>query len=283
MLPQRLQVAVREAGLQHTIPSPSTLKTLKHALLQHYIHGAQLDRLSTQQARQMCIEAGLEPHQYAQATELRDQLVAHCYGIIDGTDNASIINPIADDVDGDRSGTNISTRAAAQSRWRRAGAVAAIVGMTGGTRHAPQLSAAAATPAKQRHRHRLASVMADHKHRAAAHVQLTAAEMASIEEAFEIFDTDGSGAFDMDELEVAIRALGIEVSPEEMQQVFAAIDADGSGTVDKEEYTTAFAICKSAKLGHGHTVPTDTKDTGISRNVYSTGTTGPTVGTQFDI
>lgn len=285
VLPERLQVAVREAGLQDTIPSPSTLKNLKHALLQHYMHAAQLDRLSTQQARQMCIEAGLEPHPYAQVAELREQLVAHCYRIVDDTDNATIINPIADDVVDDRSGTNKSRKAVAQSRWRRAGAVAAIVGVTGGTRQAlpPQLTPAAPTPPKQRQRHRLASVMRDHKHRMAAQVQLTAAEVASIEEAFDIFDTDGSGTFDMVELEVAIRALGIQVNPEELQQVFAVIDADGSGTVDKEEYKTAVAICKSAKLGHGHTLPMGAKDAGIRRNVYSTGATGPTAGNQFDV
>ena len=108
--------------------------------------------------------------------------------------------------------------------------------------------------------------MRDHKHRAAEEVQLTAAEVASVEEAFDIFDTDGSGLFDMDELEVAIRALGIQVEPEEMQRIFAVIDSDGSGTVDKEEYKTAIAICKSAKLGHNYSPGAS----GVNGHSYST-------------
>merc|ERR1711871_390590 len=108
--------------------------------------------------------------------------------------------------------------------------------------------------------------MRHHKHRATEEVQLTAAEVASVEEAFDIFDTDGSGLFDMDELEVAIRALGIQVEPEEMQRIFAVIDSDGSGKVDKEEYKMAIAICKSAKLGHHYS----TGVSGVNEQNYST-------------
>jgi hypothetical protein len=108
--------------------------------------------------------------------------------------------------------------------------------------------------------------------------------------------------FDVDELEVAIRALGIHVEPKEMQQIFAVIDEDGSGMVDKDEYKRAIAICKSAKLGHGYPrggtigrdhghsrarLPTVTSTTSATRGrQYSTHRAGASVPVgreQFDV
>ena len=249
----------------------------------------------------------------AQAAELQEQLLAHCYGMIEDTDNATIINPIADSIDGGYSDERRSRNPAARSRWQRGGAAAVMVGMTRATRralpgprrmsnasnaevqvesnHQRALSSSVAT--SQRQRGRLASVMRDHKHRMAEEVQLTADELASIEEAFDIFDTDGSGMFDVDELEVAIRALGIQVEPEEMQQIFAVIDEDGSGMVDKEEYKRAIAICKSANLGHGYPSGTNEHDVGRTSSHSATrgreysahraGVSGPGGREQFDV
>ena len=57
-----------------------------------------------------------------------------------------------------------------------------------------------------------------------------------IREAFDLFDTDGSGTIDAKELKVAMRALGFEPKKEEIKKMIADIDKDGSGTIDFEEY-----------------------------------------------
>ncbi|KAG9129882.1 hypothetical protein Leryth_007036 [Lithospermum erythrorhizon] len=53
-----------------------------------------------------------------------------------------------------------------------------------------------------------------------------------IREAFELFDTDGSGSIDAKELNVAMRALGFEMSEEEISNMIADVDKDGSGGRD---------------------------------------------------
>ena len=70
-------------------------------------------------------------------------------------------------------------------------------------------------------------------------------------EAFDLFDTDGSGTIDAKELKVAMRlafhslhavlkldfrALGFEPKKEEIKKMIADIDKDGSGTIDFEEF-----------------------------------------------
>jgi Ca2+-binding EF-hand superfamily protein len=57
-------------------------------------------------------------------------------------------------------------------------------------------------------------------------------------EAFDLFDTDGSGTIDAKELKVAMRALGFEPSKEEIQKLITQIDKDGSGTVNFAEFLT---------------------------------------------
>ncbi|CAA2976717.1 probable calcium-binding CML20 [Olea europaea subsp. europaea] len=57
-----------------------------------------------------------------------------------------------------------------------------------------------------------------------------------IREAFELFDTDGSGTIDAKELNVAMRALGFEMTEEEINQMIADVDKDGSGAIDFDEF-----------------------------------------------
>ncbi|KAG8088443.1 hypothetical protein GUJ93_ZPchr0010g9767 [Zizania palustris] len=66
--------------------------------------------------------------------------------------------------------------------------------------------------------------------------RLTAQKKKEIKEAFDLFDTDGSGTIDPKELNVAMRALGFEMTPEEIQQMIAEVDKDGSGTIDFDEF-----------------------------------------------
>ena len=57
-----------------------------------------------------------------------------------------------------------------------------------------------------------------------------------IKEAFDLFDTDGSGTIDAKELKVAMRALGFEPKKEEIRKMIADADRDGSGVIDFPEF-----------------------------------------------
>ncbi|PRW20359.1 centrin [Chlorella sorokiniana] len=74
---------------------------------------------------------------------------------------------------------------------------------------------------------------------------LTEEQKQEIREAFDLFDTDGSGTIDAKELKVAMRALGFEPKKEEIKKMIADIDKDGSGTIDFDE----FLQMMTAKMG----------------------------------
>ena len=58
--------------------------------------------------------------------------------------------------------------------------------------------------------------------------ELTEEQKQEIKEAFDLFDTDGSGSIDSKELKVAMRALGFEPKKEEIQKMISDVDDDGS-------------------------------------------------------
>merc|ERR1711981_477010 len=64
-------------------------------------------------------------------------------------------------------------------------------------------------------------------------------------EAFELFDTDGSGSVDAKELKVAMRALGFEPKKEEIAKMIADVDDSGDGEIDFDE----FMVMMTAKMG----------------------------------
>merc|ERR1712096_182618 len=66
--------------------------------------------------------------------------------------------------------------------------------------------------------------------------ELTEEQKSEIKEAFDLFDTDGSGTIDAKELKVAMRALGFEPKKEEIRKMIADADRDGSGVIDFNEF-----------------------------------------------
>lgn len=66
--------------------------------------------------------------------------------------------------------------------------------------------------------------------------QLTDDQKQEIREAFDLFDTDGSGTIDAKELKVAMRALGFDPSKEEIRKLISQVDTDKSGTVNFPEF-----------------------------------------------
>merc|ERR1711977_702552 len=57
-----------------------------------------------------------------------------------------------------------------------------------------------------------------------------------IKEAFDLFDTDGSGNIDVKELTIAMKALGGEPKPGEIEKMIADVDDDGSGEIGYPEF-----------------------------------------------
>mmetsp|Transcript_33066 Transcript_33066/g.60216 ORF Transcript_33066/g.60216 Transcript_33066/m.60216 type:complete len:164 (-) Transcript_33066:121-612(-) len=65
---------------------------------------------------------------------------------------------------------------------------------------------------------------------------LTEDQKQEIKEAFDLFDTDGSGEIDSKELKVAMRSLGFEPTNEEIIRMIEEVDDDGSGSMQYDEF-----------------------------------------------
>ncbi|XP_051877561.1 centrin-2 isoform X1 [Pristis pectinata] len=66
--------------------------------------------------------------------------------------------------------------------------------------------------------------------------EITEDQKQEIREAFDLFDTDGTGSIDVKELKVAMRALGFEPKKEEIKKMIAEIDKEGTGKIDFNEF-----------------------------------------------
>lgn len=65
---------------------------------------------------------------------------------------------------------------------------------------------------------------------------LTEEQRQEIKEAFDLFDTDGTGRIDAKELKVAMRALGFEPKREEIRRMISEIDRSGSGSIEYQDF-----------------------------------------------
>jgi len=65
---------------------------------------------------------------------------------------------------------------------------------------------------------------------------LTEDEIEEIKEAFDLFDTDGSGSIDPKELKAAMQSLGFEAKNQTIFQMISDLDKNKSGTIDFEEF-----------------------------------------------
>merc|ERR1712007_23655 len=78
-------------------------------------------------------------------------------------------------------------------------------------------------------------------------VELTEEQKQENREAFDLFDTDGSGCIDAKELKVAMRALGFEPKKDEIRKMISDIDKDGDGTIDFDEFMMMMTAKMSEK------------------------------------
>ena len=63
-------------------------------------------------------------------------------------------------------------------------------------------------------------------------IELTEDQKLEIKEAFDIFDSDKTGTIDKHELRVALRAMGFDVSKNEILEIMESKDPDNSGSIN---------------------------------------------------
>jgi len=71
--------------------------------------------------------------------------------------------------------------------------------------------------------------------------ELTDQQKSEIKEAFDLFDMDQSGEIDVQEMHVAMRALGLEPSKAETEKLLSSADTDDSGHIGYREFEKMMA------------------------------------------
>ncbi|CAD2084516.1 centrin-1, putative [Plasmodium vinckei] len=77
--------------------------------------------------------------------------------------------------------------------------------------------------------------------------ELNDEQKLEIKEAFDLFDTNGTGRIDAKELKVAMRALGFEPKKEDIRKIISDVDKDGSGTIDFNDFLDIMTIKMSER------------------------------------
>ncbi|XP_012507565.1 PREDICTED: centrin-1 [Propithecus coquereli] len=80
------------------------------------------------------------------------------------------------------------------------------------------------------------AVSASQKKKVGPKPELTEEQKQEVREAFDLFDSDGSGTIDVKELKVAMRALGFEPRKEEMKKMIADVDKEGTGKISFNDF-----------------------------------------------
>jgi hypothetical protein len=70
-----------------------------------------------------------------------------------------------------------------------------------------------------------------------------------IAKAFSMFDTDGSGSIDFNELRGVCKQIGVPMTDDDLRAAMAEIDEDGSGELDKKEFKAWFKSLSAAGTG----------------------------------
>lgn len=79
------------------------------------------------------------------------------------------------------------------------------------------------------------------------HFELTEAQRADLKEAFDLFDSTGTGVINHKDLKVAIRALGFEPTKEEITRMIAEVDHDGSGRLSYADFLQLMKVKMSER------------------------------------
>ncbi|XP_020613007.1 calmodulin-like protein 12 [Orbicella faveolata] len=65
---------------------------------------------------------------------------------------------------------------------------------------------------------------------------LTEVQVQAFREVFDLFDSNGGGTIDAEELDLALKSVDIHLSQEDLQEVVGAMDKDGNGEIDFYEF-----------------------------------------------
>ena len=82
--------------------------------------------------------------------------------------------------------------------------------------------------------------------------ELTEQQKTEVKEAFDLFDTEGSGVIEAKELKVALRALGFEPQKDEIKRLINEVggtggEKDATGTIDFKEFLEIMTLKMSEK------------------------------------
>ncbi|GMH75420.1 hypothetical protein TL16_g06755 [Triparma laevis f. inornata] len=75
-------------------------------------------------------------------------------------------------------------------------------------------------------------------------------EIEEFLEIFELFDSDGGGSIDVDELRPVLSTLGKRPSDEELEKLVGEIDADNSGEIEFDEFLLMLIYIEEDNGGH---------------------------------
>ena len=65
---------------------------------------------------------------------------------------------------------------------------------------------------------------------------LTPEQKLEIKEAFDLFDSEGTGTIDVNDLKVALRALGFEPKKEDIKRMISELDVEGNGVIEFSQF-----------------------------------------------
>ena len=88
---------------------------------------------------------------------------------------------------------------------------------------------------------------AKRKSTTAMKLDLSEDQKADVREAFNLFDTSGSGVIDTKDLKVAMRALGFEPRKEEIKKMVGEVDKDNTGQLSFENFLSLMATKMAEK------------------------------------
>ena len=71
-------------------------------------------------------------------------------------------------------------------------------------------------------------------------------QISELREAFSMYDTDGSGTLDAEEIQAALKNLGVEKPIEEVEDMINAIDDDGNGELTFGEFVQVNSLLLSS-------------------------------------
>ncbi|CBY17793.1 unnamed protein product [Oikopleura dioica] len=81
---------------------------------------------------------------------------------------------------------------------------------------------------------------------------LTHERLLEYREAFQLFDKDGNGTIEIDELKIVLSSLGQPATQEELEELMKLADIDGDGTIDLDEFIEMMRVQDAMETENSH-------------------------------